>query len=261
MGWSTRAVNESTLSSKTCFHCHQEKAISQFRLDKRYTFPRFRALCRQCEYLANESSKKRLVLLRNVGCEHCGTPLNNPWRNSPKSCNSCWRKMKYAADPTAHPRWSGGPIECECALCKSIVIAKQYKARRGRVFCSYTCNSIFQLINRKRRQTDIERRLESDLIRLNLPYKSEVRIANITIADFVLEDYRLVLYADGDYWHRRPGRLEADAMQTKKLIEAGYFVKRFWGKEINAGVHTAWLQQLALSTDRIGYLYGEFCER
>jgi len=58
----------------------------------------------------------------------------------------------------------------------------------------------------------------------------------MTIADFYLPDYNIVLYADGNYWHNLPNYIERDKRINKALKANGYKVLRFWEKDIKANV-------------------------
>ena len=54
-----------------------------------------------------------------------------------------------------------------------------------------------------------------------------------TIADFYIPEQRLVLYADGKYWHSLPEVKNRDGNQDFLLAFNGYKVLRLGGDEIN----------------------------
>jgi very-short-patch-repair endonuclease len=53
-----------------------------------------------------------------------------------------------------------------------------------------------------------------------------------TIADFYIPEQRLVIYADGDYWHSLPNVKKRDETQNFLLEFHGYKVLRLWEKAI-----------------------------
>ena len=83
----------------------------------------------------------------------------------------------------------------------------------------------------KRADTLIERLIEDELIRRNIPYTKQVPLLGITIVDFLLPN-DIVIYCDGDYWHNLPKRKSRDFNQDFMLTFHGYRVFRFTGKEI-----------------------------
>lgn len=106
------------------------------------------------------------------------------------------------------------------------------------IFCSYSCRSIWIMKNMNQEGTKIENLLEEWLIENNVKYEKQYPISFEnwgTIVDFYLTEYKICLYADGDYWHTLPGRPRRDREQTYALIKAGYGVIRLWGSDIRAG--------------------------
>jgi len=90
--------------------------------------------------------------------------------------------------------------------------------------------------NRIFKDTSIELKIEAELQRRNINYQKQVPLCKIAIVDFYLPEYRIVIQADGDYWHNLPGRKEKDERQDKVLIFNGFNVYRFWEHEINESV-------------------------
>jgi very-short-patch-repair endonuclease len=58
---------------------------------------------------------------------------------------------------------------------------------------------------------------------LGEPYATQVRISR-WVPDFVLEHRRIVLEADGRYWHARPEVAAKDARKDADLARLGYRV-------------------------------------
>ena len=90
--------------------------------------------------------------------------------------------------------------------------------------------------NRKYKDTSIELKVEAELIKRDINYQKQVPLCKIAIVDFYLPEYRIVIQADGDYWHNRIGAKERDERQDKVLTFNGFNVYRFWGSEINKNV-------------------------
>lgn len=90
--------------------------------------------------------------------------------------------------------------------------------------------------NRVFRDTKIELAIEAELIKRNINYQKQVPLCKIAIVDFYLPEYRIVIQADGDYWHNLPDRKERDSQQDAVLTFNGFNVHRFWEHEINESV-------------------------
>lgn len=88
----------------------------------------------------------------------------------------------------------------------------------------------------KRQDTTIERKIEEGLKKNHIYYKKYIPLCNITVADFYLPKYKLVIYADGDYWHSLSLVKNRDKKQNIILKQNGYQVLRFWEHEINRSV-------------------------
>jgi len=88
----------------------------------------------------------------------------------------------------------------------------------------------------KRQDTMIEQKIEEGLKKNNIYYKKYIPLCNITVADFYLPEFNLVIYTDGDYWHNLPLVKNRDEKQNIILKQNGYQVLRFWEYEINKSV-------------------------
>ena len=86
--------------------------------------------------------------------------------------------------------------------------------------------------NRVFKNTSIELKIEEELQSRNINYQKQIPLCNVTIVDFYLPEYRIVIQCDGDYWHNLPGCKEKDDKQNKVLIFNGFNVYRFWEKDI-----------------------------
>lgn len=83
--------------------------------------------------------------------------------------------------------------------------------------------------------TSIEIELQVELAWRNISFETEKPIGGYTRADIFIEP-NIVVYADGDYWHNIPERIEKDKMINDKLLKAGYKVYRFWEHEIKEDI-------------------------
>lgn len=102
-------------------------------------------------------------------------------------------------------------------------------------YCSQRCRAIASVKKQRKKDTNIEQKLEEILIDLGLlTFEKQKAIQNICLVDFFIPP-NICIFADGDYWHSLKKRIEVDKRQNKELIEAGYKVIRIKGKEILKG--------------------------
>ena len=98
--------------------------------------------------------------------------------------------------------------------------------------------------NKKFENTKIELKIEDELKRRGISYKKQVPLCKIARVDFYLPQDRIVIQADGCYWHNCPihnskplvGRTEKDVNKDLVLKTNGFKVYRFWEHEINDSV-------------------------
>jgi very-short-patch-repair endonuclease len=130
------------------------------------------------------------------------------------------------------PSWKGGKVIINCRICgKGRSVYQSDIDKGGGKFCSISCNSINNHLHQKQKGTDIERLIEDELIRREIPYTKQVPLLGITIVDFLLP-HDTVIYADGEYWHKKEGKEKRAVNQDFMLTFHGYRVFRFWGKDI-----------------------------
>lgn len=95
--------------------------------------------------------------------------------------------------------------------------------------------------NKHFKETSIELKIENELKKLGIDYQKHISLCNIANVDFYIPEQKIVIQADGCYWHNCPVhkpngnifRKEKDIRQDKVLIENGLKVFRFWEHEIN----------------------------
>lgn len=90
--------------------------------------------------------------------------------------------------------------------------------------------------NRIFKDTSIELKIEVELRKRGINYQKQVPLCKIAIVDFYLPEYRIIIQADGDYWHNLPKRKEKDEKRDRVLTFNGFNVYRFWEHEINDSV-------------------------
>ena len=90
----------------------------------------------------------------------------------------------------------------------------------------------------KNKETSIEIKLEKEFLKINIVYKKQWPLLKLTVVDFYLPSYKIVIYADGDFWHKsnwakNQGTIEKDENQNKILAQNSYKVFRFSEFNIN----------------------------
>jgi very-short-patch-repair endonuclease len=112
----------------------------------------------------------------------------------------------------------------QCQTCKKDFYRRINYSQPAK-YCSRSCHCIGNVINSKKKNTNIENIIEKILIDSGIEYLSQQNIKNISIADFKID--KVLIFADGKYWHSLPGRRDKDEKQTKKMSDLGYTVIRF----------------------------------
>lgn len=78
--------------------------------------------------------------------------------------------------------------------------------------------------------SSLEYKLKDKLLENNIEHLHQFPY-DLGIADFLIYP-NLVVFVDGEYWHKFPHGLPKDKVQQEYLIDQGYKVLRFWGEEI-----------------------------
>jgi DNA mismatch endonuclease (patch repair protein) len=95
--------------------------------------------------------------------------------------------------------------------------------------------------NKITKNTSIEIKIENELIKRGINYQKQVPLCKIARVDFYLPEFRIVIQADGCYWHGCPVHCqnkgikckEKDDRQDGVLTFNGFNVYRFWEHDIN----------------------------
>ena len=92
--------------------------------------------------------------------------------------------------------------------------------------------------------TKIEQLVAKELTRRKIKFNQNFGLATIKNVDFYLPTLRIVIECDGCYWHRceyygfqdKFDVRKKDALNTKKLENAGFIVYKIWEHSINSSV-------------------------
>lgn len=99
--------------------------------------------------------------------------------------------------------------------------------------------------------TKIELMLRAELDKLNIYYETNVPVCGICKPDIVLQDIKLAIFADGDYWHSKKfgsgKRWNRDRKIDQGLQDDGWTSLRFWGSEIKGNTTKCVKQILTVS--------------
>jgi very-short-patch-repair endonuclease len=86
--------------------------------------------------------------------------------------------------------------------------------------------------------TSLEKSVQLVLDKLGVKYVKQCPIHGITLADFYIPEQRLVIQADGKYWHSLPGAKERDTRQDFLLMFNGYKILRLAEDVVSNSIKT-----------------------
>ena len=84
----------------------------------------------------------------------------------------------------------------------------------------------------KNKETHIEIKIENELKRQGIPYMKQVPLEGIALVDFLLPN-KIIVQADGTYWHSKGKNKGKDIAQDTILGFKGYKIFRFTETQIN----------------------------
>jgi len=219
-----------------CDFCNKEikKRPSQIKKDKKY-------------YCSRECFSKGKTKENNMVCIYCHKEYKARPIYVQRGSKYCSLKCFYE-DPNNK---KNSKIKTHCSICGKEInsFPSRILENKGK-FCSRSCAATWIYKHTKNKDTDIELLLEDWLIVNEIPYFKQFNILNISVVDFFIPP-NICLYADGDYWHSLPNRLERDVKQTKQLEENDMVVIRLKGSEILNGK-----RPLELLNIKINYVGG-----
>jgi len=159
------------------------------------------------------------------------------------SCNCSGTWINRNSKGKNHPQWKER-IEKKCLICGKKIFLLPYRIKKGQNnFCSGKCRALWINKHMSTKNTSIELKVEEILKRLGIKYESQKVIPEgRTVSDFYIPEQRLVIYADGKFWHKsewakRKGVFKKDATQDLLLGLNGYQVLRLGEDEINDSPH------------------------
>ena len=120
-----------------------------------------------------------------------------------------------------------------CAACGKSFCVNRARERTAK-YCSNRCHNVS--IIHPVQDTSIEKALQAGLSSRGIKFARQYAIMSLTRADLAIPDKRVAIFADGDYWHSRPGAPERDVLITMMLSANGWKVLRFWEHQIRANV-------------------------
>jgi DNA mismatch endonuclease (patch repair protein) len=124
--------------------------------------------------------------------------------------------------------------------------AKKQSKTRKRLIASGVIDKWTWIGASKFEHTSIELAIEAELTNRGILFETQKVLYNKFLVDEVIEEYKIVIFADGCYWHGCPEhkkgfkklakRQAIDKSQNAYLTKCGYKVFRFWEHEIKKDV-------------------------
>lgn len=212
------------------------------------------AICRKCmsikrkEKYSPEKSRLRDINYNkkaNNKCVGCGRDI---WRDSIR-CNKCSHLYRRSSQlGVLHSEEHKHKISIGCLKRKErdgyINSPETRKKMKGRHHSIESRNKMSRIKieyysssrcrgKGKTFDTKIELAVQSELDNRGITYEHPYNAGGIACVDFYLPKYRIVIQADGDFWHSPKINKGRDIAQDAALGFLGYKVYRFWEHEIN----------------------------
>ena len=178
--------------------------------------------CSQKCMIADRPPTPKCEMVKRT-CQHCDKPFeiypswlqNGDGKFCSKECGYKGRTMPQRTEHISRP----------CRQCKKIMDLMPYQSEQR--FCSQTCAYKY------RGPTDIEEIIMYELNARQVAYEFQYSINRYTV-DFAFPAHKLVVEADGVYWHSLPDVKEKDRRKNAALTQYGWTVLRFTGDAIRA---------------------------
>ncbi len=222
-------ITANHLNSKYCSHrCATEN-----------TKKRLLKLCSICskEYKVqnyNKSSKYCSVKCRNEGVsktlmgKYKGKKNPNYKGKITKICKYCGKRFgvhSYRLDTANHCSIKCSKLDTSEKTRKQIAESiKKLQRENPKIHPNY-------ILAQKGHVTEIEKLIKEELIKRKLAFKIQYRVLNYWI-DFAFPDIKLAVECDGERWHSTKEQISKDKKRDKRLLDQGWIVFRFKGKEI-----------------------------
>ena len=205
---------------------------------------------RQCSCRANHRGREKPYAAETakLARQHKAEKGNPPWNKQEPvalTCQGCGALFSVAPNRKDTARFCSRAcsakhragmrgervrrIICTCEHCGKQVKKVPSAAKRFR-FCSFSCHGAWVALQRPR-TSQIETRLLAAMKQQGLTPETQFVVGHF-IADFAFPNDRLLVEADGDYWHFTEKGLEKEKRRDAYLAERGWQVLHFTESEI-----------------------------
>lgn len=117
-----------------------------------------------------------------------------------------------------------------CEICGKVWNRLTLRMEQGKT-CNTKCASIKGYLAGDHKETNIELKLQSLLLSMDIEFTTQKPLLGVTVTDIFIEP-NVAIFADGSYWHSGAMKEYKDTEKTRKLVKAGYVVLRLAEKEI-----------------------------
>jgi very-short-patch-repair endonuclease len=169
-------------------------------------------------------------------CIICGKEFEVPKvrKDSAKYCSdACKHEAKRRITGKEHPLFLERKI-VKCQWCGKEFKVKPSKELETR-YCSRFCVGSATTAAQGGRKSSLELIVKNELEMLNIDFIEQQRLGRYLV-DFYLPESKIVIEADGDYWHNRPERKQKDIKKDQDLKSRGYKVLRFKEQDIKNNI-------------------------
>lgn len=127
-------------------------------------------------------------------------------------------------------------VQCTCKQCHHDFQIPRSDINRGRgTFCTWDC------FIRYKGESSIEEKIRLILEKNRIPFKQEVKFKRFHV-DFLLQEKKLAIECDGEFWHMQDKIRKRDTRKDKMLKDLGYKVLRLSGQLIKKSSEKKLLQ-------------------
>ncbi len=174
-----------------------------------------------------------------VNCENCGMDIYKSKSNLDRAKNN------FCSKECANEYQGRNKVKFICKTC-----LEEFRRSKSRViydnttYCSMLCrnadkermleNSIKgNLANLKKNGLNsLEKKGSLILNELGVIHETQVLMFNKFTVDVLIEELKLVIQWDGEYWHSKPKRIALDKSQDAYMEKCGYIVLRITDEQI-----------------------------
>ena len=193
----------------------------------------------ECYRLSNRPQRKTGKL---IFCFWCNLEFYKPLsqiREIKNFCSTICREAYQAKDK----------LIFHCKMCSSEF--KWSKSRIGQTnptYCTKECRLLDKerlseigiqaniLQQNKKGLNRLEIKGKEVLLDIGLNFKEQVLMFNKFLVDVLIEDKKLIIQWDGEYWHQKPKRKKLDESQDAYMKKCGYQVLRITDRQVKENV-------------------------